>query len=223
MLPKNAILVTMDVASLYTNIDHDEGTQACYEKLETRKNKKMPSLVIKQLIKFVLSNNVFRFGVQVYKQIKGTAMGTPMAPNFANLFMDKFECQLLKDFEKIHGTRPLIWYRYVDDIFFIWNGSQESLNTFIEFAQNYSNSKNMKSKIKFEVNMSCESVNFLDVVVSNQSGRLETSLYTKPTDAHLYLNATSFHPNHVIKNLSKGLLIRIRRICSQKKGISSSC
>ena len=32
--------------------------------------------------------------------------------------------------------------------------------------------------------MSCESVNFLDVVVSNQSGRLETSLHTKPTDAH---------------------------------------
>ena len=36
-LPKNAILVTMDVASLYTNIDHDKGTQACYEKLRIRK------------------------------------------------------------------------------------------------------------------------------------------------------------------------------------------
>ena len=30
-------MMTMDVRSLYTNIDHDEGMEACIEKLETRK------------------------------------------------------------------------------------------------------------------------------------------------------------------------------------------
>ena len=43
---------------------------------------------------------------------------------------------------------------------------------------------------------------------------ISTSLYLKPTDAHLYLNAKSCHPRHVIKNLPKGQFIRIRRICS---------
>ena len=30
----------MDVAGLYTNIDHDEGAQACFAKLESRKKQK---------------------------------------------------------------------------------------------------------------------------------------------------------------------------------------
>ena len=61
VLPDNAILVTMDVASLYTNIDHDEGATTCFERLEKRINKKVPSSTIKNLIKLVLSTNVFRF------------------------------------------------------------------------------------------------------------------------------------------------------------------
>jgi len=70
--------------------------------------------------------------------------------------------------------------------------------------------------IDFEVNISTSSVNFLDVTVVNRNGNLETTLYTKPTDAHLYLNANSCHPPHVVKNIPKGLFIRIRRICSEK-------
>ena len=187
-LPEGAILVTMDVASLYTNISHNEGAQACYEKLETRKIKRVPSLVIKQLTMLVLSSNVFRFGNQIYKQIKGTAMGTPMAPNYANLFMDKFETELIRDFEQKHGVKPFLWYRYINDIFFIWTAGEDSLKTFINFAQDYSKNTNMESNIKFEVN-STSSVNFLDVTVRNNNGNLVTTLYTKPTDAHLYLTA----------------------------------
>ena len=73
----------------------------------------------------------------------------------------------------------------------------------------------MKSKIKYESNSSTESVNFLDVKVKLTGDRIQTSLYSKPTDAHLYLNAKSCHPAHVIKNIPKGQLIRIRRICSE--------
>ena len=80
-IPSGAFLVTMDVASLYTNIDHSEGAEACFKNLETRQKKSVPSAVIKQLIKLILSNNVFTFGQCIYKQIKGTAMGTPVAPN----------------------------------------------------------------------------------------------------------------------------------------------
>ena len=72
----------------------------------------------------------------------------------------------------------------------------------------------MKSEIKFEVHMSDKSVNFLDVTVNFHSGSLSTTLYTKPTDSHLYLNKSSFHPPNVIKNIPKGQFIRLRRICS---------
>ena len=80
------ILVTLDVASLYTNIDHEEGAKACFKKLQTRKYKSISSGTLKDLILLVLRSNVFRFGLSFYKQIKGTPMGTPFAPNYANLF-----------------------------------------------------------------------------------------------------------------------------------------
>ena len=43
----------------------------------------------------ILSNNIFRFGTQIYQQIKGTAMGTPRATNYANLFINKLKNQIL--------------------------------------------------------------------------------------------------------------------------------
>ena len=215
--PKNAILVTMDVASLYTNIDHSEGAEACFEILEKRKNKKLTSSRLKRLIMIVLTSNIFRFGDQLYKQIKGTAMGTPMAVNYANLFLEKFETDMLDEFEKKHQLRPLIWLRYIDDVLLIWQHSEESLKVFIDFCDNFSQSRKMSSKIKFEANMSEETVNFLDVKVSVVNNKLKTSLYTKSTDAHLYLNSKSCHPKHVIRNMPKGQFIRIKRICSEEK------
>ena len=65
-------------------------------------------------------------------------MGTPMAPNYANLFMNEFEQNLLNDYYKKTGKRPLVWWRYIDDIFCIWTDGEESLRDFIEFIQNYS-------------------------------------------------------------------------------------
>lgn len=216
-LPKDCTLITMDVSSLYTNIDHLEGAEACYEALEKRKNKTVPSILLKKLILIVLKSNVFRFGETLFKQIMGTAMGTPMAPNYANLFLDKFEREMLQTYHSKTGEKPLVWYRYIDDIFCIWNHGDKSLQKFISFCQEYSEMKNMKSNIKFECNISKENVNFLDVSISIKDNKLNTTVYNKPTDAHLYLNPQSCHPNHVIKNIPKGQFIRIKRICSSNE------
>ena len=81
----------MDVSSLYTNIDQEKGAEACYQKLEQRKFKSIPSTTLKTLILKVLKFNVFRFGSNFYKQVKGTAM----APNYANIFLDIFEQNML--------------------------------------------------------------------------------------------------------------------------------
>ena len=141
-------------------------------------------------------------------------MGTPMAPNYANIFMTKFETELIESYHQSTGVKPLIWFRYIDDIFFIWCDGPEKLSEFLEYAQKFSDSREMKSKIKFEVHQSTESVNFLDVKVRLNGTTIETTLYSKPTDAHMYLNTSSNHPKHVIRNIPKGQFIRIRRICS---------
>ena len=61
-----------------------------------------------------------------------------MAPNYANLFMDKLENQMLLEFAQINGVKPLVWYRYIDDVFFIWTDTEESLKESIKSAQTFS-------------------------------------------------------------------------------------
>ena len=85
----------MDVSSLYTNIDHEKGTEACFKKLEERKHKSILSIVIKNLILTIFKSKALRFGNEYYRQITGTAMGTQNAANYANLFLDNFEQNLL--------------------------------------------------------------------------------------------------------------------------------
>ena len=213
----------MDVSSLYTNIDQDEGADACFEKLEQRTHKSIPSIILKKLILLVLRYNIFRFGSSFYTQIKGTCMGTPMAPNYANLFMDRFEETLLEEFYNKTGKKPVVWWRYIDDIFVIWKDGDESLKEFLNFTQNFSTHKKMKSNIKFTVSQSTEEVNFLDVRIISKNGNITTSVYSKPTDSHLYLNSKSNHPRHIIRNIPKSQFLRLRRICSDTADFMQQC
>ena len=76
----------------------------------------------------ILKSNAFRFGNGCYRQITGTAMGTPMTPNYANLFRKNFGQNLLHDYSQKTGLSPLVWFRFIDDIFLIWTGNKDSLN-----------------------------------------------------------------------------------------------
>ena len=165
----------MDVSSLYTNIYYEEGKDR-----QKRQNKSIPTIIIKNLILIILKSNAFRFGNEYYRQIAGTAMGTSMAPNYANLFLDNFERTLLRDYYQRTGLSPLVWPRFIDGIFFIWTGNKDSLDHFISFTQNCTKSRNMRSKIKFEIHLSTNEVHFLDVTVSLKHGKLMAALFTKP-------------------------------------------
>ena len=65
---------------------------------------------------FVLKNNCFEFNGQIKQQISGTAIGTKFGPPYVWLFMDKIETAFLETQE----LQPLVWFRYIDDTFFIW-------------------------------------------------------------------------------------------------------
>ena len=69
--------------------------------------------------------------------------------------------------------------------------------------------------IKFTINCNFEtkSVEFLDMKVWIENGKLMTDLYRKPTDKIQYLLPTSCHPSHVTKNIPYSLALRLKRIC----------
>ena len=214
-VPSDTFLVTMDVTSLYPNIDHAEGTSACYSYLQQHDSDWIPAHVVQKLITLILRCNTMVFKNRFFHQIRGTAMGTGMAVNYANLFMASFEEDMLEEYFKKTGLRPSTWLRFIDDIFFVWQGSEETLKDFLSFCNNFSEQRKMSSRIKFTHTYSTSSVIFLDTIISiSQEGSLISDLYCKPTAAYQYLHQTSYHHPHLIKSIPKSQFIRIRRICS---------
>ena len=71
------------------------------------------------------------------------------------LFKAELEEKILEDIE----LQPHIWWKYVDDIFFIWEHGEDSLKQFIETLNA------LHITIKFTAEWSREEINFLDVNV----------------------------------------------------------
>ena len=127
-LPKNAILCTIDVVGLYPNIPHKEGLASIRKHLDNRENKEVTTDTLVELADIVLKNNYFQFLDKTFKQKRGTAIGTKFAPPYSILFMADLEKRLLSDID----LKPYIWWRYIDDIFLIWEHGEESLKLFLK-------------------------------------------------------------------------------------------
>ena len=118
-LMKNFIfcaVCTIDVAGLYPNISHDEGLIAMRKDLDLLKGKIISTESLIELAKCVLKNNTFEHSLSFYKQLRGTAISTKMAPPYAIIFFSDLEERFFSDCE----ISPLIWWRYIiDDIFML--------------------------------------------------------------------------------------------------------
>ena len=107
--------------------------------------------------------------------------------------------------------RQDLWIRFIDDIFFIWTHGQEKWNSF------FKNLNSFHDSIKFTSEISTQSVPFLDMEVKLVEGKIETDLYTKPTDCHNFLQWSSCHPRSTKKGIPYSQALRLRRICSNEK------
>lgn len=86
---------TIDIDSLYTNIDIQSGLQAVSQIFQDHPDPKRPDKEILELLNINLTRNYFEFNSKFYLQIKGTAMGKKFAPAYANIFMAKWEEEAL--------------------------------------------------------------------------------------------------------------------------------
>ena len=72
----------------------------------------------------------------------------------------------------------------------------------------------LNEKLKFTMEIGGNSMFFLDLKISIQNNRLETTVYSKSTESHLYLEASSCHKKSSKNGIIKGVALRLRRICS---------
>ena len=115
------------------------------------------------------------------------------------------------------GKKTVIWWRYIDDIFFIWKHSEESLRDSIDQVNLF------HPTIKCSAEYSKEVVNFLDLNIKLIDGELKTDLSVKPTDTHQFLDPTSSHLYHCKKGISYSQALRLKKICSDNTNFDKRC
>ena len=132
-------------------------------------------------------------------------MGKPLSPILANIFMECFESQLLKEI----APPGLIWLRYVDDIFPIWPEDNDFDNFF-----SWLNS--LHPCIKFKVEWEKHSqLPFLDVLIHKESSGLHFSVYRKATNSNVYIHYYSSHDKLIKKTVISGMFEHIQRIFTE--------
>ncbi len=157
---------------------------------------------ITNLLKVCLRTTYFVFNKEYYEQQNGAAMGSPVSPIVANLFMEHFE-------ETALDTRFRFWKRYVDDIFCIIKSE------FLDESLLFLNSLFPSIQLTSEVGTN-GSLPFLDVLVSRfDDGTMKTSVHRKSTHTDRYISYNSNHAPHVKKGIVQCLLRRSYNLSSE--------
>ena len=127
-VPDDAILVSIDVISLYPSIPQSECLDIIYQEMYEHCDLLAldPNLIVR-LLHLNMNYNYFKFSNLIFQQIKGTAMGAAFSPSIANIYMST----VLNKFLQAQKAQPLLFMRYIDDIFMIWKDTKEELNTFV--------------------------------------------------------------------------------------------
>jgi len=148
-LPSTALLFTCDTVGMYTHIP----TAAALDEIHA-----VPDHVIEAL-DLIMNNNIFQFSNTFWKQLSGTAMGTPPACMWATLFFDRHEQNLCTTYNRW----LLNWARYIDDGIGIWNwdGSPECIQAFTNFKREL-----QQFHLTWEVSNPQASVNYLDITLT---------------------------------------------------------
>lgn len=217
IIPANAFIVTADVTALYTNMDLDRSIQVVQNSFNLHPDPSRPDDLILELLNIVLCNNYFEFDHKLYLQTRGIAMGKSFAPNLANLYLLDFDHKAMFDFH----IKPMLYSRFIDDIFFIWPGSLDQLMEYDKFLNC------LIPGIKLTLIPRQQIAEFLDVQVykfhSNSECFLRTNVFFKHTDTHQLLHRSSFHPRHTTEGVLKSQFIRFKRLCSTKFQYDQAC
>ena len=216
-IDNNCLLVTGDITALYTNMNIDRTLTVTEHALTNNPDPTRPDRELMELLELTMKNNDFTFNKEIFLQIFGTAMGKPYAPSLANIYLIDFDDKAMNNFR----IKPKFYFRFLDDIFFIWTGTRAELAEY----EIYLNT--LIPDIKIGLNISDSEVNFLDTTVFKHSQNdictLQTKVYFKETDTHQLLHTTSFHPPHTTRGVLKSQVLRFKRLSSFKTDYDQTC
>ena len=197
---KDEILVSFDVVSLFTKVP-------ILDSIEIIKRKVNEEVAI--LVEFCLRSTFFSFQGIIYEQVDGVAMGSPLSPVIANLFMEHFKEMALHSFP----LKPKWWKCYVDDTNVCRPHGLKKLDEFFTHLNNVSPCISFTRELESE-----DRLPFLDVLLSRKpDGSLGRQVFCKTTHTDLYLHSTSHHHPHQKAGVLRTLSLRALRICDDDR------
>jgi hypothetical protein len=217
-IPPNSFLVTGDITSLYTNMDLNRTLATVRLMFSQNPDPSRPDSQLLELLSITLKQNDFTFNNKFYLQTCGIAMGKKYAPALANIFLINFDLVACKGYD---GILPLLFFRFLDDIFFLWPGTIDQLLIF----GNSLNKITPGIEVTLKFDPLC--IDFLDTTIFKStllnSTVLHSRLFFKPTDTHQLLHTSSFHPPHTAAGVLKSQIIRFKRISTTFLDFENVC
>jgi len=189
-------IVSFDAVSLFTSIPVEDTINHILDIVPHTEIPFKPE-TLKQLLMICCTNVPFMFNNKNYTQIGGLSMGSCLAPLMAEFAMNMIESKL---------KMPKVYLRYVDDIFAVFNNSNDATNFLKEM-----NSINCDLKFTIE-NAIDSSIKFLDMNVTLENNSLKTNWILKTTNTGLYTPKISYSPDVYKKNAIKALYNRSQRL-----------
>ena len=207
-LNKGEILCSLDVESLFTNVPVQTTVEIILNRAYNHPTLPSPAISqndLRDLLLIATQETPFRYKNEIFVQVEGVSMGSPLGPTMADFYMAELESKLLNE---IKISNPVKYLRYVDDTICIFK-SKNHIHHFIRRLTN-----NSELKFTYEL-MDGDTFHFLDVSLKLRSdGCFDTSVFIKPTDNGLYTNYSSLVPQQYKHSVVSFLVNRALKICS---------
>ena len=207
-VPASAHMCSFDVVSLFTNVPLDETIDICTDVLYRNDSVDTPWLsetAFRKLMSLVTTGMEFSFNDIMYRQVDGVAMGSPLGPVLANIFVGYSE-SLINE-----SMWPQVYVRFVDDSFTYFD-SVEQCDTFFHHLNNLHPVPKYTCEHEHDNKLS-----FLDVQVEKSNNSVVTSVCRKPTFTGQCIVYNSYCSHQYKVNLVRNLVGRAKRLCSETK------
>ena len=214
-LHEDKMFTSQDVVSLFTNTP----TSKTMEIIKTRLQKdtslthrtRLEIEDIMALLDFVLNTTYFTFRNTIHQHKFVTAMGSPVSPIVANLFMEYLEQEAIATVPI--SCRPRMWKRYVDDIL-------EVIKTWMtQQLTDHRNSVDEANIVKFtHVEEAERTIPFWDTLLERkESGEMKVLIFRKNTHTEQYLHFSSHHPLRQKMGVIRSLLDRCETLVTEEE------
>ena len=140
---------------------------------------------MKKLLLLCTKNVHFTFNNKIYQQCDGVAIGFPLGPVIAGIFMVELERTLLPRLTEYMTP----WKQYVDDT--IATRKLTSIDHVLMILNTFH--KNIKFTYELEIN---KKISCLDISLIRKNDILETTIYRKSTNNGVYLQWDFFAPKN---------------------------